>query len=158
MPFNSDAFEATNFEPRTKVLNVPQLKTWFDKGEKPVWKIRALTGAELGNAEEASKQGNTLKALIEGITAADSQKVKQEAQKLLGHTEDKNETTAKKMYHVHYATVWDGPEKYIPFTTVRKLCDEYSLLFNYIAHEILLLSGEGNIPEKKSTPSGKTKK
>ncbi len=157
MTFNAEAFMATRFEPRTRDFPVPQLKRWFDKGDKAVWKIRALSGAELGNADEASRQKGALESMLKALTSINSKDIQHEVEKLVGNTKEKPESIAKRMYHLHYGTVWPGPEEYCPFEIVRKICDEFSLLFLALSTAVLELSGEGNIPQKKSTPSGKTK-
>lgn len=158
MGFNVEKFMATNFEPNTREYPVPQLALWFDEGEKAIWKIKALSGAELGNADEASRQKGALEAIVNALTSVSSKDVKKEVERLIGHTKEKPESIAKRMYHLHYGTIWDGPEERVPFEVVRKICDEFSILFLELTNAVLILSGEGNIPEKKSMPSGKTKK
>lgn len=158
MPFDAEKFKTTKFVPRTREVPVPKLKMFFDKGEKPVWKIRSLSGAEFGRADEASRQKGVLEAMLTALTSINSKETQKEVEKLIGSTNEKPESIAKRMYHLHYGTVWDGPEEHIPFEIVRKICDEFGMLFLELTNAILILSGEGNVPEKKLTLSGKTKK
>jgi hypothetical protein len=65
-------FEQMNFKDRAENVPVPDLKTFFEEGEDPVWEIKGLTAHELAivnNAVEANTGKNKLvDALTEGTS------------------------------------------------------------------------------------------
>lgn len=153
MPFDAKSFCEQVFEPRTMDYPVPQLKKWFPKDEKPVWKIRSLTGAEIGQADEAAGNSELTGKLFDSLLSANAPEVAAKVKELVGQSKEKPQAVAKRIYHLQYASV--DPE--CPLEIAVKLCDNFPILFLEISNAILVLSGQGYIP-KKSGPSGKTKK
>jgi hypothetical protein len=144
MPFDATSFINTKFEPRTKDIPVPDLKKWFPKKEKPVWKIRVLTGAELGQAEQAAENKELSEKIYESLLTKNSKDVADRVKELVGQTAEKPASTAKRLYHIHYASI----DPVCPFELAVKLCDNYPVLFYAISNAILVLSGQGNLPGK----------
>lgn len=69
MSFDEAAFLNEQFEARIIDVSVPDLKAWFTSS-KPVWKVRGLTGDELGRVNEAVEKyrniNQTVKAIVGG--------------------------------------------------------------------------------------------
>lgn len=74
MAFDQDKFMATGFVAREDTVPVPDLKGFFNKTEKPLWKVRGLKGVEIGRAREASDKNKTIKAVVEGLLENNSKK------------------------------------------------------------------------------------
>jgi hypothetical protein len=153
MSFNSKKFLQEQFEPRTMDFPVPQLADWFDDGEKAIWKIQGLTGAQLGNADEAANNEGVTGKLFNSLLSANSKEVVEQVKELLGRTDDKPRTMAKRIYHLQYGSV--DPECSLDLAV--RLCDNFPVLFLELTNAILNLSGQGFVPGK-SKPSGETKK
>ena len=69
MGFDSKKFIKTKFTPRIEEIDVPDLKDFFPAGEKPVWKVRGLTGQELGRANEALDRSKDMASVVNGLTS-----------------------------------------------------------------------------------------
>ena len=65
MAFDKDKFQNTDFRYRTAKVPVPELKHFFDEDEVPEWNVRNLSGSELAQVNEASKQNKMLSELVE---------------------------------------------------------------------------------------------
>lgn len=73
MPFNSDAFERSQFEPRTESVSIPVLADFFDPEEEPVFIIRGLTSNELNRSIDAGSQQRDMTKIIEAISEKGAQ-------------------------------------------------------------------------------------
>jgi len=75
---NIQRFLSAALAPRELEVETPELAgVLFDDGEKPLWKVRGLTAAELGRAKQASEEGlDTIKALVQAM-AGDGDKAAQ---------------------------------------------------------------------------------
>src|SRR5574337_706396 len=65
--FNADKFDQSQLEHRTSELELPALSSFFDEGEKPMFKVRGLSGAELQVAIDAQKRNTTAESLITAL-------------------------------------------------------------------------------------------
>jgi len=151
MPFDSKKFLKTKFTPRTADVPVPEMRDFFPEGAMPVWKVRGLTGQELGRAAEAADRNKNMVAILEGLVA-DSAKDKAEAIKeLLGIGGVAAPDIAKRIEHMSIGSV-DPP--CAPDLAVR-ICEVYPIEFFQITNKIVELTGRGQTPGKQ-TPSGAT--
>lgn len=66
-------FLSANFAQRESEIPVPALKSFFAKDEKPVWKVRGLTAAELGRARDAPERSDTIKNLVRAMSGEGDQ-------------------------------------------------------------------------------------
>ena len=154
MAFNADEFIAAKFERRTKVVNVPELKDWFDEGEDAVWTVQSLTGNEIAKADEIASRRSISAAILEGLITMRAQDVKEAIKKMVGKTDDITETTAKRMQHLIFGSVSPPCNEDLAV----KLNDRYPTVFISLTNEILRLSGQGKLSPGKSKPFGKAKK
>jgi len=67
MGFNIDKFRNAKTKPRTDELEIEVLKSFFEEGEKPIFKMRNLTGHELAECREAVTANKQLRALVESL-------------------------------------------------------------------------------------------
>lgn len=68
-----------NIEERTEIVAVPEFGELFDEGEKPEFKIKALTLAEYTALAERVKQANNTRALFEVLAKAKSGEIDEKA-------------------------------------------------------------------------------
>lgn len=68
MPLDVQKFLSASVKAREADVPVPALSSFFEKGEKPIWRVRGLTAAELGRAREAKDRGETLKAMVRAMS------------------------------------------------------------------------------------------
>jgi len=69
MAFDAARFVEAGWQRRQGSVAVPDLASWFDKKEKPVWKIQSLEGAEIARARDAERRNKTLKSVIDGLVS-----------------------------------------------------------------------------------------
>ena len=53
MAFDEKKFMNTKFTPRERDVKVPDMKDFFEPNEKPIFRVRGLTGHELARVHEA---------------------------------------------------------------------------------------------------------
>lgn len=149
-------FVRAKLVPRTSVIATPELAPWFSEGETPQWKVRGLTGVELGQVrltvdtglrnaaaliEALAGQGDTAEAIANSAGISRSQ-VPQEV--------------SRRIELIAAGSV--SPEIGIESRdAVVKMCEAFPILFMKISDEIVNLSGAGQEPGKPSS-SGKPRK
>ena len=153
MAFDTGAFMAERFEPRTSAVPVPELKGWFDKGDDLTWTVRGLTGVEIAKASEVAAKRSLSSAILEGLLTMKAKDVKEAVEKIIGRGDDIPEETAKRIEHLVIASVEPKCDEDLAIR-VNKV---YPTVFLQLTNQILLLSGQGMMPGK-SKPFGKTKK
>jgi len=67
MGFDIEKFRNAKVTPRTNDVAVPQLKGMFGEGEKPIFKVRNITGHELAVCGEAVKSNSQVKSMVEAL-------------------------------------------------------------------------------------------
>ena len=153
MSFDSKKFLKTKFAPRTEEVPVPDLASFFPEGAKPIWKVRGLTGHELGRAAEASDRNKTISAILEGLTA-EAAKEKAEALKdLLGIGGKTPADIAKRLEHITIASM----DPVCTRDLAVRICEVFPVEFYMITNKIMELTGRGQMPGKQP-PSGVTEK
>lgn len=73
MPFDVTRFEQAQFRHRTRDIDVPELAGFFAEGEKPVWRVRGLSGIEMQQAADAGARRKNVGHIIEAIAAGGDQ-------------------------------------------------------------------------------------
>jgi hypothetical protein len=152
MSFDKKGFMQTKFERRTQAEPVPELKAWFDKDEKPVWRVQMLTGMELGIANVIAAKQNVEQGILEGILSGYSTQTKDAIKKLMFKDENLHpEDIAKRIEHLRFGSV----DPVCDYDLALKLCKRFPIVFLRITNVISLISGIGALPGK-SEPFGKT--
>lgn len=152
MPFNKKEFMKTEMKPRMGEVPVPDLKIFFADGEKPVWKVRNLTGHELGIINEAAARNESISAIIDGIVST-SDKDKVEAIKAaLGLGNSTPQDVARRIEMLMVGSV----EPTVNRELAVKLCTHHPIEFWQITQKITELTGKGSEIKKKQKDSGTT--
>ena len=153
MGFDSKRFLATQFIPREEDVPVKDLKDFFGEGDKPVWRVRGLTGYELGKVEEIKRRNRKIENIIEGIVSDGSRKQVQAIRQLIGNTKEATDDIAKRLEMLVIGSV--DPECDLDLAI--KLLTAFPIEFFDLTNRVNLLTGKGHIPGK-AKPSGKTPK
>lgn len=138
MPFNADKFDRTEFRFRTKRLNLPALRGYFDEGEEPDFEVRGLTGAELQLALEAQRRNVSVESLMIALAKAPADVATIRQAIGLPSKETPGEI-AKRIEMLTMASVTPRLEQHI----VVKLAEKYPIEFFQLTNEIIELTGLG---------------
>lgn len=148
MGFDGKRFVNTRFVPREEDVPVDDLKEWFEKDGKPLWRVRGLTGQELGAVNEAVERNKNIAAILEGLLAPENAEKVESLRKLLGVSDDVPQDIAKRIEMLTRGSV--APE--CDLDLALKLCENFPIEFYEITQVIIRLTGQGRIPGK-SKPS-----
>ena len=151
MAFKIQDFKSARYEPRVGEVPVPELKPFFDNGDKPVWKIKGLTGQELGRANDAADRNKKISSVVEGVLSDNPKKIAKAVKQVIDP--DTPQDIAKRLEHMITGSI--NPE--CDLELALKICERFPIEFFAITNEILKLTGLGQLPGKP-TPSGKTQK
>lgn len=147
---NTADFMKTQFTERTAECDVEELKQFFGD-EKPVWKVRGLTGAEIARVNSAIEKNGMLLAVTAAMTAGTEQEKIGPLRELLGiSTEEVPTDLIRKKESLVIGSV-------SPVCTEEmaiKLASTYPTVFFQLTQEIMRLTGLGQDPGKPK-PSGK---
>ena len=155
MPFKFDKYKASEFQPRTADVKVPELKDWFDDGDEPIWRVRALTAVELAKVREAVERNAAgLKTLVESLVYAQDDAKNAVGKDIKRRMDDQVPGDIVRRYEILMAGSVD-PE-------VKEKSDAITLGVNHpgtlyeLTNKILELTGQGATPGKQK-PCGGTK-
>lgn len=151
--FDVKAFMKEKFVPRVEEHPVPDLAAFYPDGAKAVWKVRGLTGQELGRAEEAAERNRNMSAIVDGLAAQASKDRTEALKDLLGLGGNTPADIAKRIEHLVLGSV----DPVCTTDLAVRLCEAYPIEFYQITNRILQLTGKGMMPGKQ-TPSGETEK
>lgn len=149
--FNNKEFLKSSLKHREEEVEVPELAAWFDKDDKPVWKVRGLSHKELSISEERSAKGKNITDFLGALTN-DAEKIKL-MKALVGHEEGTPKETARRIEMLAIGSV----EPEIDFDTAVKMAQHFPVVFGSLTNTILKLTGLGSDVVGKPMPSGKEK-
>jgi hypothetical protein len=152
MPFNVAKFQKTKFVPVIEEVSVPDLQEFFDEGEKAVWKVRGLTGQEMGRANEIAERNKNISAIVDGLVAG-GQKEKTDAIKNMLGLDQLNvpDDIAKRIAYLQYGSV----DPVCTEDMAVKLCTVKGIEFYLLTNTIIKLTGVGQTVGKQK-PCGET--
>ena len=144
MGFDADKFMNTKMQPRTADVPVPGLASWFGEGKKPAWKVRGITGQELGQAKQAVENRKDIAALVAGIIGGQSKEKAEAARKIMNIDDAVPANVALNIHLVKLGSVNPAANEDLAV----KLCTCYPVEFQIISKKILELTGQGHEPGK----------
>lgn len=150
MAFDAKRFMKTKFSPRTAEVKLPDLVDWFDEGDEPVWVVRGLDAAELARAEEASNKKRNIKAVLELLDGLSVSDTIDQLKSSLGLDDETPSDTIKKMEHLVMGSI----SPVVSLDLAVKLAAVRPIEFLQLSHQIMSLTGKGQVAEKKQQPSG----
>lgn len=155
MPFDIKKFKNTQFTHQIGEVPLPAVfNDFFDKKEKAVWKVRGLTGQEVGRAALAAQKNKNLAGMFEAANSDSYQKIIKMYKELAG-TDDKNvpQQIAEAMEKIIIGSV----EPKADIELVVLICTRSASAFYAINLKIKELTEGGMVPGKPVS-SGKKKK
>ncbi|MHC4361375.1 MAG: hypothetical protein ACYSTZ_01005 [Planctomycetota bacterium] len=155
MVFDVKGFMGEQYVPREAEVPItePELKRFFNSDESPVWKVKGLTGNELGRANDVAEKNRDLRAIVEGVMSDNSKQKADALKKLVGISDDVPNDIAKRIEHLVAGSV--APK--MDHQMAVKLCEKFPVEFYTLTTKIIELTGHGHVPGKPK-PSGKAKK
>ena len=151
MPFDVKKFNKTKFSHRTEAIPVPDMKDFFPDGEEAVWKVRGLTGQELGRANEAAERSKNMAAILAGLTSGSGKEITDAVKELVGVGGSTPADIAKRLEHICIGSV----DPVCTHDLAVRLCEVFPVEFFQITNAIVRLTGQGQMPGKVP-PSGVT--
>jgi len=151
--FNLENFRSTEFERRTKKMPVPELKPFFPEKTKRadmVWVVQNMSGEELYRMRESVERNIDLEKTVSALATGQKAEVIKDALGLSGKTPDE-------MVRRLSVLVFGSVEPAIERADAVKIAEEYSLVFDRLTQEIMVLSGQGSKPGE-TNGSGTTRK
>ena len=152
MSFDSKKFMKTKFTPRTGDVPVPDMKEFFPEGAEATWKVRGLTGQELGRANDAADRNKNIGAILEGLAGAAAKEKAESLKQLLGIGVVPQDI-AKRLEHMVVASV----DPVCTLDLAVRVCEVFPIEFFQITNKIIELTRPGQLPGKQQ-PSGETEK
>ena len=152
MAFDTKKFMRTKFTPRTGDVPVPDMKEFFPEGSEALWKVRGLTGQELGRAAEAAARNKNIAAILEGLAGADAKEKAESLKQLLGIGVVPQDI-AKRLEHMAIACI----DPVCTLDLAVRVCEMFPIEFYQITNKIMELTGKGQEPGKQQ-PSGEIPK
>ncbi|MDP4557956.1 hypothetical protein Q9247_09700 [Halomonas meridiana] len=153
MQFDAVKFASAAFKRREEDVPVPDLRDWFKglkEGEKPVWRVRGLTGEELARVNEASARNRNKNAVIDALNSDTSEKVTDAIRELIGTGSSVPDDLARRIELLTMGSV--APE--CPHQVAVKLAEAFPVEFYELTTKITTLTGLGSEPGKPRRSSG----
>jgi len=145
MPFDIDKFQSATFKFREEEIPVPGLKEFFSEGEKPLWRVRNLTGMEIFICDEAMKKNNRKSENIEAIMSGE-RKERVEAMKELAMTLPG--MTPTEYVRRLEALCLGSVEPKVTREIAVKIAENFGNMFIHLTERILILTVQGAEPGK----------
>jgi hypothetical protein len=151
--FDVKKFMTTQFIPREEDVPVPNLKDFFDSDQEPVWRVRGLTGQELGVCNETVERNRKgLGAAIQKMLASLAPKDMDAVTAKINDPGRVTDEMARRLEMFVFGSV--SPEADMDLAI--KVCKHKPSEFFRIAVAIDHLSGMGSEAKKKPKSSGRT--
>lgn len=151
MAFNKDKFINSKYSHREEELKIPALKEFFDKDEEPIFRVRGITGIELGQVHEAVRKYTNIDTLMEKLLSTNSAEKIEAIRKALGITSDVPSEIVRRIEMLVIASV----QPRITPELANIFCERFPIEFYQLTDTILKLTGMG-MDLGKSKPSGVT--
>ena len=139
MTFDIQKFETAKLAPREETVDVPDLRHFFAEGEAPVWRVRALEGRELADANTAADRVRAFSELIRKASGKDAKEQADAALAVLGF----DAATPPDLARRHTVLELGSVEPKLPRRQAVKLAKYYPITFYQLTNKILELTGHG---------------
>ena len=145
MPFDNEKFKSATFKFREEEHPVPELKEFFSEGEKPVWRVRNLTGMEIFIVNEAMERNSRKNEAIEAIMSGE-RKERVEAMKEIAMTLPEMTPTeyVRRLEVFRLGSVEPKVTKEIAV----KIGENFGNTLTHLSNRILILTTQGAEPGK----------
>lgn len=138
MSFDAEKFQSAEFLPRIETVEVPALKDFFGKDEKPEWQVRGLTAPELSRATAAKISHSVTDDIVKSLSERGGTLI-QELREKMGLGDATPAEVAKRMEMLVMGSV--NPEISLPIAV--KLAEYFPIEFTVLTNRITQLTGMG---------------
>lgn len=152
MAFDTKKFMSEKFTARTAGVSVTDMAAWFEGDDPPIWKVRGLTGKEVGFAREAVARNKSIPKIQEMLTSTKVAE-KLEALTSLFNLDSKKTPDAVALALDYFRLGSVEPECTLELAV--KVCKTFPIEFDLISRKIQELTGLGMQPPGKLKKSGK---
>lgn len=148
MPFDITKFDQTQFNERTKDIDVPELKSFFPEGEPAVWKVRGLTGEEIARTREAVERNRVARAEIISAQERGASEAVAMAMKTLLGVASLESVPDDHVRHLNTVVMGSLSPK-VKLEHAVKLATTFPIVFTQLHNEIYILTGLGHEQKKQ---------
>jgi len=144
MTFDIKKFESTKFKDRIISIPVPNLAAFFGKKEKPVWKVRGMTGIESATAKQAVANNRNIDAVLDAVGSNLKKNITEGVKELANLSSDSVPDEMVQRYS------WLTQASVKPVCTQRlamKLAENFPEEFYKITNSIIQATGKGRLGE-----------
>ena len=138
MGFDLAKFTRAEMEHRAVDVPVPELRSWFPEGEKPVIKVRGLSGEEFYNVRQAVQKRTDLRGIAEKLLGGNGQAIAEAIEEFYGSVP---EEFARRVEILIHGCV----EPKLDRAAAMKLIKHFPVSAHGLADAILRATGEGSI-------------
>lgn len=153
MSFDVKKFQNAKFIQRTEDVKVEALKSFFGEKEQPVFKVRNLSGEELGRVNQAVQKHKDIAKHLDGLLSGNAKEQIEVIKESLGLTDKTPADIARRLEMLQLGCI----EPKLDIQTCVKLCTYFPIEFYDLTNTITRLTGLGS-ELGKPKPFGKTKK
>lgn len=153
MSFDINKFQNAKFIERIESVKIEVLKDYFGPKEDPIFKVRNLTGEELGRVNQAIQKHKNTSAILDGLLSNVSKEQIEAIKQTIGSTDKTPDDIARRIEMLILGSV----EPKIDLTLAKRICQFFPIEFYDLTNTITRLTGLGS-ELGKSKPSGKTQK
>lgn len=137
--FDLQKFQDTKFKENIAEVEIKELASFFPEGEKPIIKVKALTGGELAKVNEAIKLNRDMGALIEGLVSTNTPEKVEAIKETMGISENSPDDLVRRIAVLQAGCV----EPEMSQEICVKLADSFPVQFWVLTDKILILTGAG---------------
>lgn len=152
MEFDASKFASAAFKRREEDVPVPDLRDWFKgikEGDTPVWRVRGLTGAELGAVNEAQAKNRNKNAIVDALSSEKEASVTDAIRELIGTGANVPDDIARRIEMLVIGSV----EPECTHQVAVKLAEVFPVEFYELTTKITKLTGMGSEPGKPKRSS-----
>jgi len=154
MAFDAQKYLAAQLQPRTAVVDVPELVEFFGDGEKPQWTVQGLNANQLARANEAAEKRQKAASLSDALDGGTKTEIVKALKQELGYDEGVHPDTSRRI-----AMLVDGSvEPPCSRELAVRLGKDFPVVFYHLTNTIRDLSAQGPEAAKKPEPSGQSPK
>jgi hypothetical protein len=152
MGIDTKKLKTASFKDRTDEIKVEQLKLFFPQGEKPIWKIRAISGEEMYSVRAAVDRARNTEEILSQLVSGSSKQKAEAALKALGLGDDLPEDYIRRLHILRFGSVDPNLMDDVEGLEIcKKVADAFPTLFNTLTDRIQAITGLGKLGELKAS-------
>jgi len=153
MKFDTKKFKKTKWRRRESAVPVPDLAEFFEdikECQMPVWRVRNLTGHEVGAAKERADNAKNVLEIASALASKAVPQIKAALEQALALTEATPAAVSRNIYMLETASV----DPQIDHEAAVRLCTSFPVVFGELVAEVLRLTGLGDVSGESNASGG----